>query len=202
MALIICPECGKQVSDKAEICVGCGYPIAKYMEKNEDVREKDVKNEEKIRPFNMSLDEIYEAENGKKVFMIKRVREESGCSLEDAKKLVDEYWAVKFPEKELHYTPQQELPETVRTTIDVSNRFAERNPGHKIKCPKCSSIEYQIVGTKKKFSYGKALVGNAVGGLLLGPAGALAGTFSGVRGKDGKTKFVCSKCGKIWEQKI
>lgn len=28
MALIICPECGRQVSDKAEICPGCGIKIA------------------------------------------------------------------------------------------------------------------------------------------------------------------------------
>ena len=27
MALINCPECDKQISDKAEICVGCGAPL-------------------------------------------------------------------------------------------------------------------------------------------------------------------------------
>ena len=27
MALIICPECGKQVSDQSDQCVYCGYPI-------------------------------------------------------------------------------------------------------------------------------------------------------------------------------
>jgi hypothetical protein len=27
MALINCPECNKQISDKAEICVGCGAPV-------------------------------------------------------------------------------------------------------------------------------------------------------------------------------
>ena len=29
MALINCPECNKQISDKAEICVGCGAPVKK-----------------------------------------------------------------------------------------------------------------------------------------------------------------------------
>jgi predicted amidophosphoribosyltransferase len=29
MALIKCPECGKQISDKADVCIGCGYPIKK-----------------------------------------------------------------------------------------------------------------------------------------------------------------------------
>lgn len=28
MALIICPECGKEVSDKSSACIHCGYPIS------------------------------------------------------------------------------------------------------------------------------------------------------------------------------
>lgn len=28
MALITCPECGKEVSDTANNCPNCGYPIA------------------------------------------------------------------------------------------------------------------------------------------------------------------------------
>ena len=31
MALIICPECGKQVSDCANTCPNCGYPIHEYI---------------------------------------------------------------------------------------------------------------------------------------------------------------------------
>jgi hypothetical protein len=27
MALINCPECNKQISDKADVCVGCGAPV-------------------------------------------------------------------------------------------------------------------------------------------------------------------------------
>lgn len=29
MALIKCPECGKQISDKANACIHCGYPLNK-----------------------------------------------------------------------------------------------------------------------------------------------------------------------------
>ena len=31
--LISCPECGKQVSDKATACPGCGYPAAEILKK-------------------------------------------------------------------------------------------------------------------------------------------------------------------------
>ena len=30
MALIKCPECGKEISDKADVCVSCGFPIHTY----------------------------------------------------------------------------------------------------------------------------------------------------------------------------
>lgn len=33
MALINCPECNKEVSDKAEICPNCGFGVAKYVER-------------------------------------------------------------------------------------------------------------------------------------------------------------------------
>lgn len=29
MAIIKCPECQKEISDQAEKCIGCGYPINK-----------------------------------------------------------------------------------------------------------------------------------------------------------------------------
>lgn len=42
MALINCPECGKEVSDKAKVCINCGYPI------NEKIGElKEIAGEEK-----------------------------------------------------------------------------------------------------------------------------------------------------------
>jgi len=32
MALITCPECGNQISDKAAVCIHCGYPLSEYKE--------------------------------------------------------------------------------------------------------------------------------------------------------------------------
>lgn len=34
MAIIKCPECGGQVSDKADQCIHCGYPLTKFKENN------------------------------------------------------------------------------------------------------------------------------------------------------------------------
>lgn len=41
MALIKCPECGQEISDKAELCVHCGYPIQEYLQKIEKEKLKE-----------------------------------------------------------------------------------------------------------------------------------------------------------------
>ena len=41
MALIKCPECNKEVSDKAEICVHCGYPISKWIKEEKSANRFD-----------------------------------------------------------------------------------------------------------------------------------------------------------------
>ncbi|MBR5635797.1 MAG: zinc-ribbon domain-containing protein, partial [Pseudobutyrivibrio sp.] len=33
MALITCPECGQSVSDKASVCIHCGFPLAEELNK-------------------------------------------------------------------------------------------------------------------------------------------------------------------------
>jgi hypothetical protein len=43
MALITCPNCGKQVSDTTQICIHCGKPIKQTIEK-EDVEVGNLKN--------------------------------------------------------------------------------------------------------------------------------------------------------------
>lgn len=74
----------------------------------------------------------------------------------------------------------------------------------KIKCPRlrCRSTNVIPVDTKKKFSFSKAIVGNTVGGLIGGPTGAILGGAVGIKGKNGKTKFVCQNCGKVFEVKL
>lgn len=39
MALINCPECNKQISDKASNCPNCGYPICEYITQQEEIEQ-------------------------------------------------------------------------------------------------------------------------------------------------------------------
>jgi len=36
MPLIKCPECSKEISDKAEACPHCGFPISKHSDENQN----------------------------------------------------------------------------------------------------------------------------------------------------------------------
>ena len=40
MALIKCPECGKEISDKSPACIHCGYPVAELGNEGGNVTEK------------------------------------------------------------------------------------------------------------------------------------------------------------------
>ncbi len=73
----------------------------------------------------------------------------------------------------------------------------------RICCPNifCNSTNVVPVSTKTKFSFSKATFGGAIGSLF-NPLGTAVGIATGINGKHGKTKFVCQKCGKVFEQKI
>lgn len=49
MALINCPECGKEISDKSNVCIHCGYPISKYLEDKRRREEEIAENEKKLK---------------------------------------------------------------------------------------------------------------------------------------------------------
>ena len=50
MALIKCPECGKEISDKAKSCPKCGYPINYDDQLYDDESEDDYEDDEDNRP--------------------------------------------------------------------------------------------------------------------------------------------------------
>lgn len=74
--------------------------------------------------------------------------------------------------------------------------------GQKIKCPnwKCRSIECVPLTDGKKYSVGKGIVGAAVGATVAAPL-ALAGALVGFNHKK-KMKFMCTKCGEVFEVKV
>lgn len=42
MSLIVCPDCGKEISDKSSYCINCGCPIDNTYEENEKLAESSI----------------------------------------------------------------------------------------------------------------------------------------------------------------
>lgn len=60
MALINCPECGKEVSDEVKKCIHCGYPIEKWMKEQKKALNKETEEYQKKMDKNIF--------NNKKIF--------------------------------------------------------------------------------------------------------------------------------------
>ncbi len=75
MSLINCPECGKEISDKNDKCIYCGYPLKKITIIND--KEYDLSYE-----LNLVL-------SNRNIEAIKSVREKTCLGLADGKSIID-----------------------------------------------------------------------------------------------------------------
>lgn len=178
MALINCPECGRQISDKAEFCPGCGCPAKEF--------EQDTRSE-----LDKLVDEIYYKNKGDRVNAAVELSEITGL---DRKRTLDlmqkKHHSPEVKEEEARKRAEykEERRKSRQEFADACQRVQNAFGGSKVaRCPKChsTSISYQ-----DKVSYGRA----ALGGALAGPAGAVLG---GLTGKQGYA--VCMNCGKRWK---
>lgn len=65
-------------------------------------------------------------------------------------------------------------------------------------CPKCGSHDTMVLGSGKKVSVGRAVVGGAVGSMV-NPVGTAVGAGVGaMTGKKNRSEMVCRTCGARW----
>lgn len=190
MALIQCTECGHTVSDRAEICPGCGCPVKLILQDIEQQKAEAA----------ASLEEKRSAAEEK--------RERNGCIFD-----ISDVYAPGGVKLSCHFcggsttvpksdfysatsnccTPKCEIkcPSCRRThrrgvPIYTASMQEVRAPEEEkpILCPHCGSGDFDIV--KEGFAAGKA----AVGGFLLGPLGVLAGASG-----SNNIQRICRRCG-------
>lgn len=65
MALIKCPECGKEISNKAKTCIHCGYPIDEFMDLEDKITKAVEMELEPIPDWNSADDIFLECKDGK-----------------------------------------------------------------------------------------------------------------------------------------
>lgn len=171
MALIKCPECGKQISDKASACIHCGYPI-----QAEQVILTSISNSKKVAI--PSFSEFSQ----QKIPAIKVVREVTGLGLAEAKEFVEQptpYVVVKdgLTQNQANLIAQKFQTINVDARIydsDAPVSFASSTKDTNIICcPQCGSTEYHAGA--RGFSIVTGFIGS------------------------GKTVLTCLRCGHRWK---
>lgn len=183
MALIKCSECGREISDKAVACPGCGCPVNEISSNNQS------------ETFNL-ISELHKQYPNERVKAIKILREKTGYDLKTAKDLIDkEFLGMTQNEKDTlnKYTrraKKQEINEQMQSNLNaIANMgYMLSGKGKTARCPRChsTSISYDT----KKLSIGRAIVGDAIAGA----PGAVLGGLSSKKGYG-----VCLNCGKRWK---
>lgn len=89
MALIKCPECGKEISDRAPVCVHCGYPLTLLsggnVEQRNEIKEKGNFEKKDGEQYSIKITNYY----GSKVKVITVLKNVFHYSMDDAKVAVN-----------------------------------------------------------------------------------------------------------------
>ena len=182
MALITCPECGKEISDKSKQCVHCGYPL-------DDITHEDIDSNA------YEFYEIILLECGpNKVQVIKKIRECTGMGLKESYDFLDSL--PQMVQNGLTYEECNTLSNYfsaigAETRMQPDKKSKEKNadfdistlspvkeikkPNNIIVCPKCGSTA--IATTNRGFSIITGFIGS------------------------GSPRNVCQNCGYKWKPK-
>lgn len=130
MALIVCPECGKEISDKSEACIHCGYPLINT-KCNINGIIYDFKEELPIALLEKTDD--YAAAYGK-------IRRKTSLTLADAGDLIRIIKEMKA------------IPETFTPKYPLENRerLYKESKAKNVECPYCHSNNVKKITTTSK----------------------------------------------------
>ena len=169
MSLIICPECGKEISDKADACPNCGLPHPStaaplyydiLLDGDVPKKQRDFVMTEIFHQTGMTIDDA------QRITLAGKGVVKSNMDFESAAKL---HSALK----------RYNAPVIIRES--ASGRVVETGI---VRCPECGSSKYEVF--ENGFSIGKA----ALGAVIAGPIGVVAG-FSGSTERYRR----CTSCG-------
>lgn len=127
MALIKCPECGKEISDKSDKCIHCGFPLTKTKNKICVINGKEY-------DLSFVLD-FYKDHPDEKVKLIGTFRRMTNCGLKDAKDVIDKILETN------------EIPKVLILKQQESNKKVENNI---LRCPTCNSTKVKKISTTSK----------------------------------------------------
>ena len=197
--LIKCPECGKEISDKAVYCPRCGCPIDVCGDGVKAIDEDCIVYQgNRINLLNIVY--IYGMSKNGAINFLNR---QYSLPIETATQIMNRYYDKiledgdsEIAKKILKQVDQYNKPIKDKTTIENKGYFKEAwhtlvkigTKDSTVHCPKCgsTSLSYQ----NKRLSLGRAIAGDAIAGA----PGAVMGALSSKKGY-----AVCLNCGKKWK---
>lgn len=124
MALIKCPECQKEISDKSKQCIHCGYPLI------EDNNICVINGQ----PYDLTF--VYNYKD-KKLFAIAELMKMTNCTIFEAEQVINQIFETNEIPKVLYLQTKQQ--ESSRTQTDT-----------RPKCPTCGSTNIEKISLTKK----------------------------------------------------
>ena len=119
MALIKCPECGKEISDKSDKCIHCGFPLIETKNTICNINGKE---------YDLSfILEFYKEQPDGKVKLISNFMKMTNCGLKDAKDVIDKILETN------------EIPKVLILKQQEQVQVSKRESKELIHCPKCDS---------------------------------------------------------------
>lgn len=177
MALINCPECGKEISDKAKQCIHCGFPLEDYVQEF-NIYDMVLKKIIKKTSFAVCiLENYYGIAKGEGDALISTP---GNVILKGINKENIEYLKYEFSREglEMDFIPSDsDYVNPVNSRISGCSEEWKAKQKSAIKCPTCGSTNTQKISTTSK------VVGAAAFGL-----------FS----KTARSQFKCNHCGYKW----
>lgn len=144
MALIECPECKKEISDKATSCPNCGYPISQ---------------QNTLKSYTVILNDC----GLDKVKVIKRIREINSMDLLPAKRIADSvptifsYDIARNKAEEIKNQLEEVGANVTIREYKSDDPIIQKTNSEQIRCPRCGST--QITTAQKGFSFLTGFIG-------------------------------------------
>lgn len=133
MALIVCPECGKEVSDKSNVCIHCGYPLINLVNTKCNINGVVYDFKEELPIALLEKREDY-------ISAIGKIRKKTALNLVDGSDLVDIIREIKaIPET---FIPKYPLEDREKPYGDSQVKSVE--------CPYCHSKDTKKITTTSK----------------------------------------------------
>ncbi len=193
MALIRCPECGKEISDKAPACIHCGYPLDQIGKDENKVDEDDRKL------YKLILKSVPKKSKVKAIKIVNDINQK--LSLAEAKRIVDtipqtvitgliQSDAIKLQKEFIAIGSVVEIivDENTKSKVDIlseirfdegkqQERYVQIIEDSKPRCPTCGSTNIQKITSTKRW---------------------LSTSFFGLASSDVGKTMECKSCGYKW----